>query len=57
MSSDTPTCRIRVSTAQEIGGICHAKGITEAPTYCRAKHVSQDADRALERKASVSRSQ
>lgn len=55
MSGDTPTRRHRFTIAHELGHwICHAKGTTDpAATYCRAKDLSQDADRALEREANV----
>jgi Zn-dependent peptidase ImmA (M78 family) len=54
MSGDTPTRRHRFTIAHELGHwICHAKGMQEAPTYCRAQDVSQDTDRALEREANV----
>ena len=55
MSGDTPTRRTRFTIAHEIGHwICHARGIAD-PTvsYCRAKDLSRDADRALEREANV----
>jgi IrrE N-terminal-like domain len=51
---ETPTRRHRFTIAHELGHwICHARGIDEAPTFCRAKDLSQDADRALEREANV----
>ena len=55
MSGDTPTRRHRFTIAHELGHwICHAKGAADpAPSYCRAKDLSQDADRALEREANV----
>ena len=54
MSGDIPTRRHRFTIAHELGHwICHARGIEEAPTFCRAKDLSQDADRALEREANV----
>jgi len=55
MSGDTPTRRHRFTIAHELGHwICHAKGEAD-PTvnYCRAKDLSQDADRVLEREANV----
>jgi hypothetical protein len=54
MSGDTPTRRHRFTIAHELGHwICHARGMEDAPTYCRAKDVSQDTDRTLEREANV----
>jgi hypothetical protein len=55
MSGDTPTRRHRFTIAHELGHwICHAQGTTDAAeNYCRAKDISQDADRALEREANV----
>ena len=55
MSGDTPTRRHRFTIAHELGHwICHAKGATDqAATYCRAKDLSQNANRALEREANV----
>jgi hypothetical protein len=55
VSGDTPTRRIRFTVAHELGHwICHALGDTDPTiTYCRAKDLSQDADRALEREANV----
>jgi hypothetical protein len=54
MSGDTIR-RIRFTIAHELGHwICHAQDATEpATTYCRAKDLSQDADRTLEREANV----
>jgi uncharacterized protein DUF955 len=53
-SGDIPTRRHRFTIAHELGHwICHAKGIEEAPTFCRAQDLSQDADRAIEREANV----
>ena len=53
-SGDVPTRRHRFTIAHELGHwICHAKGIEKAPTFCRAKDLSQDADRAMEREANV----
>ena len=55
MSGDTPTRRQRFTIAHELGHwICHAQDAAEpATTYCRAKDLSQDADRVLEREANV----
>jgi hypothetical protein len=55
MSGETPTRRHRFTIAHELGHwVCHARDAEEAePTYCRAKDISQDADRALEREANV----
>ncbi len=54
MSGETPTRRHRFTIAHELGHwICHAKGMREAPTYCRSQDVSQDTDRTLEREANV----
>ncbi len=54
MSGDTPTRRIRFTIAHELGHwICHARGMEDAPTYCRSQDLAQDADRALEREANV----
>ena len=54
MSGDTPTRRHRFTIAHELGHwICHAKGMDDPPTFCRAQDISQDADRALEREANV----
>jgi len=53
-SGDTPTRRHRFTIAHELGHwICHARGMEEAPTYCRSADLAQDADRALEREANV----
>lgn len=54
-SGDTPTRRIRFTIAHEVGHwICHAQHAAEpATTYCRAKDLSEDADRTLEREANV----
>src|SRR6187402_122393 len=51
LSGDTPTRRHRFTIAHELGHwVCHARGSTDTSiTYCRAKDLSQDADRALER--------
>ena len=55
MSGDTPTRRQRFTIAHELGHwICHAHGAADpATTFCRAKDLSQDADRTLEREANV----
>jgi Zn-dependent peptidase ImmA (M78 family) len=54
VSGDTPTRRHRFTIAHELGHwVCHAKGMAEAPTYCRSQDLAQDADRALEREANV----
>ena len=55
MSGDTPTRRHRFTIAHELGHwVCHARGAEGArPTYCRAKDISQDTERALEREANV----
>jgi Zn-dependent peptidase ImmA (M78 family) len=55
MSGDSPTRRVRFTIAHELGHwISHAQHATEpATTYCRAKDLSQDADRTLEREANV----
>jgi hypothetical protein len=54
MSGDTPTRRIRFTIAHEIGHwICHARGMDDAPTFCRSQDLAQDTDRALEREANV----
>jgi hypothetical protein len=53
-SGETPTRRIRFTIAHELGHwICHARGMDDAPTYCRSQDLAQDADRALEREANV----
>ena len=55
MTGDTPTRRQRFTIAHELGHwVCHAS-VTEspAPSYCRARDLRQDADRALEREANV----
>jgi Zn-dependent peptidase ImmA (M78 family) len=54
LSGDTPTRRHRFTIAHELGHwICHARGMEEAPTYCRSADLAHDADRALEREANV----
>jgi Zn-dependent peptidase ImmA (M78 family) len=46
--------RWRFTIGHELGHwICHAKGMAEAPTYCRAKDLSHAADRAIEREANI----
>ena len=53
-SGETPTRRIRFTIAHEVGHwVCHARGMDDAPTYCRSQDLAQDADRALEREANV----
>jgi Zn-dependent peptidase ImmA (M78 family) len=54
-SNDTPTRRHRFTIAHELGHwICHAKrGADPSESYCRARDLSPDADRALEREANV----
>jgi hypothetical protein len=54
MSGERPTRRIRFTIAHELGHwICHARGMDDAPTYCRSQDLAQDANRALEREANV----
>ena len=55
MSGETTSRRHRFTIAHELGHwVCHAKEATDnAVTYCRAKDLSQDTDRALEREANV----
>jgi len=55
MSGETPTRRHRFTIAHELGHwICHARrGAEPAASYCRAKDLSEDADRELEREANV----
>ncbi len=55
MSGDTPTRRQRFTIAHELGHwVCHASRTENpAPSYCRARDLRQDADRALEREANV----
>jgi hypothetical protein len=53
--NDPPLRRFRFTIAHEIGHwVCHVvqAGRTE-PVFCRAKDLSEDADRALEREANV----
>ena len=53
-SGETPTRRIRFTIAHQVGHwVCHARGMDDAPTYCRSQDLAQDADRALEREANV----
>jgi hypothetical protein len=53
-NGDTPTRRHRFTIAHELGHwICHAHTAEEAPTFCRSRELSQDADRELEREANV----
>ncbi len=55
MSGDMPTRRKRFTIAHELGHwVCHASvTASPAPSYCRARDLRQDADRALEREANV----
>lgn len=55
MSGDVPIRRHRFTIAHEVGHwICHALGsASPQPSYCRARDLSADADRALEREANV----
>ncbi len=53
-SGDTPTRRDRFTIAHELGHwICHAQGVDASETYCRARDLEHDADRAREREANV----
>ncbi len=53
-SGEVPTRRDRFTVAHELGHwVCHAKGADASETYCRARDLEQDADRALEREANV----
>jgi hypothetical protein len=55
-SQDTaPLRRFRFTIAHEVGHwVCHVVGADRpAAMFCRAKDVSEDADRALEREANV----
>jgi hypothetical protein len=55
-NGDLPTRRQRFTIAHELGHwICHALEDVgeEAPTFCRSRDLSQDADRDLEREANV----
>ena len=55
MSGDVPIRRHRFTIAHEVGHwICHALGsASPQPSYCRARDLSEDAERALEREANV----
>ncbi len=50
-----PLRRFRFTIAHEVGHwVCHVVGAARAePLYCRAKDLSEDADRTLERVANV----
>ena len=50
-----PLRRFRFTIAHEVGHwVCHVLGAARAePVLCRAKDISEDADRALEREANV----
>lgn len=50
-----PLRRFRFTIAHEVGHwVCHVVGSARAePVYCRAKDLSEDADRTLEREANV----
>ena len=52
---DPPLRRFRFTVAHEIGHwVCHVVGAGRSePVFCRAKDLSEDADRALEREANV----
>ena len=55
-NGDVPTRRHRFTIAHELGHwICHALEDVgeEAPTFCRSRDLSEDADRDLEREANV----
>ncbi|MDQ3672731.1 MAG: ImmA/IrrE family metallo-endopeptidase [Actinomycetota bacterium] len=51
----SPLRRFRFTIAHEVGHwVCHVLGAGRAsPVFCRAKDISQDADRNLEREANV----
>src|SRR5262245_6132270 len=54
--NDPPLRRFRFTIAHEIGHwVCHVVGGAHRtqPVFCRAKDLSEDADRALEREANV----
>ena len=55
MSGDVPIRRHRFTIAHEVGHwICHALGsASPQPSYCRARDLSEDADRTLEREANI----
>lgn len=50
-----PLRRFRFTIAHEVGHwVCHVAGAARAePVYCRAKDLTEDADRTLEREANV----
>ena len=52
---EAPLRRFRFTIAHEVGHwICHVVGAERSePMFCRAKDVSEDADRTLEREANV----
>ena len=54
-NGDVPIRRHRFTIAHELGHwICHALSAgADAPTFCRSRDLSQDADRDLEREANV----
>jgi hypothetical protein len=54
-NGDVPIRRHRFTIAHELGHwICHALSEdAEAPTYCRSRDISEEADRDLEREANV----
>ena len=55
-NGDVPIRRHRFTIAHELGHwICHAQQDVgeEQPTFCRSQDISQDANRDLEREASV----
>ena len=55
LAGEVPVRRQRFTVAHELGHwVCHALGARlPQPTYCRAKDLAEDADRALEREANV----
>jgi hypothetical protein len=52
---EAPLRRFRFTIAHEVGHwVCHVVGAERAePVFCRAKDISEDADRDLEREANV----
>ena len=52
---EAPLRRFRFTIAHEVGHwVCHVAGAARAePVFCRAKDISEDADRDLEREANV----
>jgi hypothetical protein len=54
-NGDVPTRRHRFTIAHELGHwICHAHSDgSEAPTFCRSRDLSEEADRDLQREANV----